>query len=186
MGYDMYWQKKDPEDVAAYEAAYGVFQAACRARDLHGRGSAEAELAQKKVDETYDALGRAERYYFRLNIWGMERCRQLMSEAGMLCTPERPTSEDWQSIPDYDEDDSDGGAAYREANDKLCREHRGECPGIPIHKFGSNDGWWVTPAEIRAALANAEGYAAPVEVEWWGDWIEYLKGAIDHDGFRVH
>jgi hypothetical protein len=108
--------------------------------------------------------------YFRLNIFGMSRYRDYMDELGML---------DWQtSAPD--------GEGYEDfALD--------EPTGIPGYKFCSNDGWLVTPAEIRVALALAEssGKAAKLrkqlgeDADYWAAWIKYLQRAEQAEGFRV-
>ncbi|GHO60047.1 hypothetical protein KSB_85220 [Ktedonobacter robiniae] len=61
--------------------------------------------------------------------------------------------------------------------------------GIPAYKFGSNDGWLVTPDELSAALAAYDACIAdgvePPAFTWWGDWINYLRRAASHGGFRV-
>lgn len=125
--------------------------------------------------------------YFRLNVWGMGAARELMDDAGMLCWPPHDSSE-WDQLPPYDDGDPDGegGPEYCAAADKLLAAHNGECPGIPGHKFCSNDGWIVTPPEIRAALA-AERKNPPADPpEWWSEWIDYLRRAEQRGGFEVH
>lgn len=142
--------------------------------------------------------------YFRLNIWGMSMARDLMAERGMLCSAE--PSGDWPRCPDnaaYEwvkyPDDRQGaqpspeaiGAAevYIAEQKRYLSAHEGECPGIPVHKFGSNDGWIVTPPECIAALAalglaRDKGIAEP-DAKWWPEWIAYLHLAAEHDGFEV-
>jgi hypothetical protein len=78
---------------------------------------------------------------------------------------------------------------------------------IPFYKLRTNDGWLVTPAEIERSLARYEEcfahfaklpsdlpwvviedgvWTGELEtVEWWGEWIEYLRAAAGHGGFRV-
>lgn len=83
-------------------------------------------------DETDDS-------YFRLGISGMSATRQEMHRQGMLMTDyERPQypSGDW--------------------SEDFKSWHPKNVAGIAVHKFGSNDGWIVTPEEIRAALAIYE------------------------------
>lgn len=64
--------------------------------------------------------------------------------------------------------------------------------GIPEYKIGhGNDGWLVTPAEIRAALTALEGQpesakaGTMAEEPRWDEWIDYLRRAEAHGGFRV-
>lgn len=126
-------------------------------------------------------------FYFHLNVWGMSDARRLMDAAGMLCWPQYDSSQ-WNTLPPYDESDPDGegGPGYRLARDTLLAAHNGECPGIPGHKLCSNDGWIVTPPEIRAALASLRTYPVAAPPEWWPDWIEYLRRAEVRGGFEVH
>lgn len=64
--------------------------------------------------------------------------------------------------------------------------------GIPAYKIGhGNDGWLVTPAEIRAALTTLEAQpesakaGTMAEHPRWDEWIDYLRRAAAHGGFRV-
>lgn len=73
--------------------------------------------------------------------------------------------------------------------------HDKDTPGISAHKFGSNDGWIVTPAEIKYALnawdnlggdrraAILATYGNPV---WFAEWIDWLRVAEQRSGFAVH
>lgn len=186
----MYWRERPPADVAAYEAASTEFSKAVAARDKLERGSAAAEAAQTIVMAQMNEMSEAQAYYFRLNIWGMSDTVDVMVAHGMLCQPEKPSHAEWDALPPYDNDhpDANGGPEHQAAHDVLARAHRGECPGIPIHKFCSNDGWIVTPAEIRAALAQADRVSEPAIAipEWWEDWLNWMKLAADHDGFEVY
>lgn len=78
---------------------------------------------------------------------------------------------------------------------------------MPSYKFVRNDGWLVTPTEIERSLArydeifpdrnhqprslpapvavNADGTPEIEEVDWWGDFIDWLRQAAEHGGFRV-
>lgn len=74
---------------------------------------------------------------------------------------------------------------------------------IPLHKFGSNDGWHVTPEEcffagntmktIREAeherfftVLGAAGIKEEKAIAYFDQWIEYLLVASERGGFRVH
>jgi hypothetical protein len=223
MGYDMYWVTKDPGSEYAYAAATAAFRAACQARDAHPRGSEPEQAAQAVVTKTYDLMDEFHADYFRLNIWGMGRYRKLMAELGMLSQPEMPSFPDAPDSMDWDAYETlraDGEDAMRqEHGDRLTvafldqvvayyaesERIRGlefpEEPGIPIHKFGSNDIWLVTPREIREALVIYEANPARDEIlapldepdeeghtgrPYWDEWIAWLRGAIEHDGFTVH
>jgi hypothetical protein len=73
--------------------------------------------------------------------------------------------------------------------------HDNDTPGIAVRKFGSNDGWIVTPSEIKHALKiwddlgddrRAEILAEHGDPEWFGEWIDWLRVAELRDGFAVH
>lgn len=151
-------------------------------------------LPYERVDRDED--------YFSANIGGMGWLAGHMESTGMLCHAPGPTREEWDALPKYDESATDeyadwGGKTYVEASDRLLALHRGECPGIPEHKvYGTNDGWWVIPGEIRPAL---EAYSAWVvengpmalrisdaeDLRFWTDWISYLGRMVTRGGFRV-
>lgn len=68
--------------------------------------------------------------------------------------------------------------------------------GLYLGKFSTNDDWWVTPAEIRAALdiyrqqsGTAVGgilkQAGITDSSYWMKWIGYLQYAETHGGFTV-
>lgn len=79
------------------------------------------------------------------------------------------------------------------AAEQAALEWEAEQPtGIPEYKIGhGNDGWLVTPGEIRAALAVLEARPESVKVGLsgqhprWVEWIDFLERAAEHGGFRV-
>ena len=80
--------------------------------------------------------------YFRLNVWGMSDAREELHKIGIVregAFPDPPASHD---LADID--------AWRIAS------HGGDGPGIPVHKFCSNDGWVVTPLEVRSGVKYAD------------------------------
>ena len=248
MGYDMRYRKADPDEAAAVEFARLVFTAACdeqdalpgaekgrfnmeRAKvlgdwDAHevydGRSERYRE-AQDKVDAAMRAMRDAEKSYFRLNVTGMGKVRDLMAKLGMAFDdptlprdfprPEEFGSddehawalEDTEDYPDVTFTDEETVAAvrYQGAVNEHLDWHGTEQPGIPLHKFSTNDGWHVLPAEAEAAVriwqqfvtGNGEEAAANMvnNTLWdgaigdhWARWLAYLAGAIRHDGFEVH
>lgn len=227
MGYDMHWRVRPSGEADEVAEADARFYEAARERDALGeRGTYDAATGrpcgsdafsakQAKVDAALAEIRRIERSYFRLNVWGMGRYRVAMESLGMLCGADRRTDcPDPESFgTSYDEVDAlryrddatspPSGDAGQRAKTFLATEaeflsqHDGECPGIPPFKFGSNDGWIVTPAECKAALAlysansaeqvqQALADAGITDTDYWSRWIEYLSGAVDHDGFEVH
>lgn len=180
--------------------------------------------AADQVHAAYAEMHAAEKSYFRLNMFGMARYCDLMARIGMTFTdpserPEWPKPDDYGTS--YEEieqlecrEDYPGVmfndeqlrriAKYREDCDKLLSWHGVEIPGIPDHKFSSNDGWIVLPAEAEAAVRiwrqfvadEGEEKAAAVVAEYLGDgdgrmdywlkWIAYLASAVKHEGFEVH
>lgn len=141
-----------------------------------------------------DRAGNDREHYFRLNIGGMGVAAGLMAERGMLYDDRaRPTSDEWATLPEWDDASEDGGPAYVEAH-RLLVSRVGEGANIPVHKiYGTNDGWVVTPAEITGAM---EAYArwlgeqgiAEADDEpttWWPEWIAWMRAAGGHNGFEV-
>lgn len=189
MGYDMYHEEKPADEVAAYDQAYAKFQEKVAKRDAIDQETltAQYEAAHKEVNAAFDEMGRAEAYYFRLNISGMSKYLDGMQELGMIDDSDegRPAHSAWENI-DFDSEEAE------EKAEKL-RTSTAEFPmGLPLFKFGSNDGWLVTPEEIQAALANYqkpptawfEGHK--IEEDYWDEWIQFLQRAVERGGFRVY
>ncbi len=228
MGYDMYIiGESTAEEDTAEQAARLAFDAAVKRRDQFPRGSAEAKDAQEDVQRASRTLDAANVGYFRLNIWGMSRCVDIMDDAGMVKGGE--PDEEWPKFPldpelqdaVYEAFDRGTGADQRQTEnwqrwygeltitdeqwaqakayvDETRRHlalHDKDTPGIAAHKFDSNDGWIVTPFEIKYALKawdslgddrRAEILAAHGDPEWFAGWVEWLRRAEGRDGFTVH
>ncbi len=203
--------------------------------EAHVGRSARYRAAQDKVAAAMAAMRDAEKSYFRLNMSGMSWACRLMEQFGMMFTdpserPEWPkpdaygtSYDDLEALespeyyPDKQWNDEALRAAvtYKQAQDEVLSWHGAEIPGIPEHKFSSNDGWIVLPAEAEAAVriwkqaydemgeeaarvAVALGGARPGEAisrsaedadaYWslWLRWVAYLADSVRHDGFEVH
>lgn len=192
--------------------------------------------AQDKVHALREAMSEAEKSYFRLNIWGMGWARGVMDAFGMAFEdpserPEWPKPEqygtDYDALealesPEYYPDHTwtdealRAALAFKAEQDKILSWHGVEVPGIPFHKFGTNDGWIVLPAEAEAAVriwkqkydelgedrARAIVAAGGMERDraidaigrsdadayWslWLRWVAYLADSVRHEGFEVH
>jgi len=220
MGYDMNIVGEMPEaEALAKKAAEAEWNVALAKRDKIAPSAdwvtkqkiPEYAAAQAEVEKAYEKMNRADTHYFRLNIWGMGRCRTAMYVAGMIF--------DGQEVefPEYDPPTSaEGGAealvaaedAYAEEYDRLCEPIRAAHPeggeAIPSFKFGSNDGWHVTPAECHAAVKAWKEHKAKLDAtdsvgildedgheesaftaEWWPEWIQFLERASQRGGFKV-
>jgi len=194
MGYDMYREGISAEDEAEVERLQLEVRTMNRlinakrevlagiqavgAVDLDLEAEIE-ELVEKqaKLWTRIDQL----RGYFRLNIWGMGTAREVMHQLGMLDV------ESWHAdFPEWSEgaDEDAHAAACRRVTDAQARL---EPTGIPVYKLGTNDGWLVTPDEVRAALAKWDAHQErPAGLpEWFGDWVEWLR-SCRIAGFRVH
>lgn len=186
MGYDMRWANTDGVDPEPLRKAEEDFDAAVKIRNALPKGSVEEQEAQKQVTVAYDELNRADVAYFRLNIWGMSRCRNHMYEYGMCYVSQGPRSDEW---PAYPEDAAEGSIEmleYELAHAKLVSRPGGEMPGIPDHKLGSNDGWLVLPLECETAVEQWEKAGSPKPEEWFEEWVNFLREAAKHGGFKVH
>jgi len=180
--------------------------------------------AQDKVNAAGRAWNDAEKSYFRLNVTGMSRVCDLMAKVGMAFNdptfPGFPQAEEfgitrdqgWAAMAPAEYPDEYGamadservaGAKFAARWAEVIAWHGAEQPGIPLHKFDSNDGWHVLPAEADAAVRiwqqfvadNGEETAANLVTNtlWdgamgdhWARWLAYLAGAVRHEGFEVH
>lgn len=206
MGYDMYVEQKDQDVEDRKAEARQVFDKAVRARDENTNPD-KAEELQEAVVKAYDEMDRVDKNYFRLNIFGMSRMYDDMAKLSMVedvRTPDFPQAGDFGVQGDvfYDLDEEARKThpvfgPYARAIDEHLSASFGASV-IPGHKFGSNDGWLVTPDEIRAALAKLEALPdtdlVPVRDQWatdagdnvFDDWVGFLRFAADRGGFRVY
>lgn len=154
---------------------------------------------QLQIDALVEEEDRVDLNHFRLNVWGMSHYRGWMAELGMVFhddVSERPEWPTWTEAADVD--DSPEAIAYKKAHDEVTRYHGlMDTPGIPVHKFSSNDGWHVLPAEAAAALRAYDLHlnAEPTYVEHvipadgrerWDSWLAFMRNSVSHDGFRVY
>jgi hypothetical protein len=158
--------------------------------------------------------------YIRLNVWGMGTYAQLMHELGMVYpSTSRGGWPEWDRYPDDEKKQEQFEAAhehleygveldapapddvlaaareYVEAGRVIRVTHPDGGQVIPSHKFGTNDGWIVTPNEIVAALAEylhrdggrivLDRLGTEDRKAYWDQWIDYLRRAVENDGFEV-
>jgi hypothetical protein len=211
MGYDMYTVNEMTEaEQAEYDAARQEFLAAVTRRDALPRGTADSEQAQKFVEAAAERMDKAHVSYFRLNIHGMGRCRELMAELGMLKddvpdpTP-FPDIDDaeYDAFWDWEEAQRQGEAtvvtaqterftAWRNQREQRLSEHLGDQPGIAFHKLCSNDGWLVTPGEAMSVpglwrkLDEGTQLGVLAQAPWFNEWVTYCARAAERGGFRVY
>lgn len=198
MGYDMTHRSipdavKEADQIAGDKVWFAI-----ELRDSFLRGSLEEIAAQAAVESLDDAHNKSDSGRFRLNIWGMGRYRQLMDIFGMVHESSDADVPEW---PEYPDDDSDEESPEMKAYDAAALISQGYHndagnPTIPVHKFYSNDGWWITPSECAAAieawdkrdpaLAFTEEQTEMLTSDHWGAWITYLRNGIDRDGFQVY
>lgn len=210
MGYDMtIVNPLTGEEAAKAKEAEAAFHTAVKERDALElpRDHPDCEAAQAKVDAAYDAMYDADTSYFRLNIWGMGRYREYMDQLGMVATdyalppwPDKPEEITWEDVEAVEEpaDGSDlpvkaEAVAYVKQRDAHLVWHPDPPFGMALHKFGSNDGWLVTPEEITAALEAYRTHSGDEvkvivgadRLDYWLKWIAYLERAQRRGGFRV-
>jgi hypothetical protein len=197
-----------------------------------GNGEAPANAseryrqAQRASHEAYEAAQEIQQNYFRLNIFAMGHYVDVMRTFDMVVDvsderryPHAPwknepnESELWDTYYEWENGEfTDGDVVDRWkfveysheleaylANSPDSAENR-----IPTYKFGTNDGWIVTPVECRAAVERARSHTddevraafsavyhtATVErldeaVSYWHKWIKFIEGAAEHEGFEV-
>lgn len=174
--------------------------------------------AQQTVAEAYQATLTPRHGYFQLSPHAMMRMTMLMALTDMVYKAPRP---DFPQCGDYgltndqimwackpgqfpaehaalDDDTLARVDDYAAEHERVRAWRDPNTPGIPQHKFLTNDHWIVTPDECAAAVKLWQGHvdrlgsARALQIagnviagDWWPDWIAFLEGAITHDGFEV-
>jgi hypothetical protein len=207
MGYDMSIESPDPVMAKRKEelhvAIYGKDGLLTKVKVLDEAGEASPKKPGDAWDffpfwEAYEDEGGSEEFhfhlaalkalyaehgvaeaqtYYRLNIWGMGRCRDIMWDRGDMIHvlgdhppfPE-PASyglDEWPESMQYDDEyneigpwpeDSPEGKFTAASNAVLSYSPPG-VRGIPSWKLGSNDGWLVTEDDCKGALAALRDWA---------------------------
>jgi hypothetical protein len=173
VGYDLYMENVRDPGLAAkadeYERRWSEFM-----KFKYGDESPEAASAREAWVRTPRPT------YFRFSIFGMGPFREAMESLGMLRYDGRKWPHDMGEIEQQE---------WVASTLDPCDALRGE-------KFCSNDGWLVTPEEIKAALATYDALdrgAAETQVSlyvqdvrYWREWIGFLRNAAEKaEGFRV-
>lgn len=190
--------------------------------------SDEYKAKQKAVEEAWPD----DPSYFRLNIWGMSTMRDIMDALGIgywAPSPDFPSSDgiDWddESSPEYLAWEEEANKARAQSPRPTVTNALGlassevweqptfsrisgekELFGLPLHKFTSNDGWIVTPDDIREALKIyrslkpadilsvvkhytdqfSDGAKPEDVVEWLDRWMVWNEQAMLHgNGYEV-
>jgi hypothetical protein len=129
--------------------------------------------------------------------WGAMRwLMPVMRDLGMVFDVPKERRAVWPNpdvvhVDEWDEEDpakwSPARTAY-EAQAKVAAEARFEYPGIPEHKFSSNDPWRIWPDEIRSAVQQCQGklsgyiWAEPWQRESFDRFLEFLVTSAEHGG----
>jgi hypothetical protein len=173
--------------------------------------SEEWLIRGKEFDAAIDALNQ-DLTYFRANIAGMSLLRGVMENFGMvadsgpLTTWPVPTDygTDWDEAHEQRETGKcdENVRAFLDQHDAHLRDPGNDEGLMGVHKFCSNDGWVVTPAEIHESLErydrvkaeNPAGFEKAMALldeqgnglrSFWERWIAYLRVAEISDGFEV-
>jgi hypothetical protein len=199
MGYDMTTERIDEGEAERVAELRKKLYAAWDRRKGAERDSDEYNQAQADADALQKEMAKAEKSYFRLNVWGMSMAINMMHTLGMIdietTHPEWPdhkafdvSDEQWNEWDwEITESTPQSLRDYHAAHEAVIGHKPELVTGICVFKFGSNDGWLVTPEEIETALAKAPNAAfAHPDVTWWFEWIAWLGYCKDRGGFRVH
>jgi hypothetical protein len=139
-------------------------------------------------------------HYWRRNIFGGRPQAQKLVDIGIGYWSDLNKRGPWPSYEDYglvENPDYIGetgtqqflGARleeYLHDRNAHLRATYDERPGIAVYKLcDTNDGWWVTQAECRSALAMWDAAGQPDVDDGYGDTIPFLRASADHNGFRV-
>ena len=139
----------------------------------------DAELERRHKSRTYLRRGGGTLGHL---ITGMVSAGMAYAAKSPPKFPDRPGKEHFDNY--YDPITEEGREYHRQFAHAL-RTTGDERPGIPIHKFSSNDGWWVTVHECRSALAMWELEGQPQGAGFRDDFIPFLIKAAENGGFRV-
>ena len=96
--------------------------------------------------------GEKETKYFRANIWGMQELRSIMTSAGVPNVVELRKAS-------YDEKKQTFG--YKKQ-------------GTLMTCFGSNDGWWVTPADCQAISDKLHAWLDKPGAKIWYEFVPFF------------
>jgi hypothetical protein len=195
-----------PDDIAqAKQQAWQEWEATDQQLNdpTHPLAPDEATELERRRRAAWKQYWHADGARFHLSNRQMHDATTVMERAGMarpVPTPPFPRLADYgASDQEYEHwlDASDRGdpiqpsptlAAYLDALDRHQRANY-DAEVIPTHKLQTNDDWLVTPAELTAALPHAPTVARDRRqrpIPWWSQWLDYLRAARGHGGFRVH
>lgn len=154
------------------------------------------------VRATVPAPDDREAWYFRLNWRGMSAMLEEMASADVLDaeTPEPrwmeyPGDAHLRELDEFDEFGSEYqplDAIGREYCEQLraARYQLGEHGKVPLYKFGSNDGWVVTPVECLWVADALDERVALLDGPWQELVEEYIafnrRCAEGAGGYGVH
>jgi len=135
---------------------------------------------EQRYEAAWEAFERANRSGFSMGAGRMGASLALMLHAGMVVNVFRPIAPIRAAYPDE--------TAYEAALDAYLRDRCGAAV-IPAHKFCSSEGWLVSSQELRAALRHAPEVgrhpATGELLDWWVEWVEFLRGGSTHGGIHV-
>jgi hypothetical protein len=162
------------------------YDLACRGEHLDVEAAREVAHAAGYDDvqawQNYDKLQTESGSYFRANIFSMGTLREVMMRLDALSLDSPPR------FPDALQGVTEPNHAQKEMLAKW-QAAESEDGLIPIWKLGSNDGWIVTPSEIRHSLEHMKGWVpkpeGDVDLDYWIEWIAFLRHTAKHHGFQV-
>lgn len=113
--------------------------------------------------------------YFRLNIWGMSKMVNIMEDLSMI---------DWEiKAPDWPDYPNGMTDEEYERSTLPMRSMRSHDPlRIPAFKFGSNDGWLVTPEECYMIAHRLRSVPNETAREFAG----FCSRCVKRGGFVVY
>jgi hypothetical protein len=151
--------------------------------DMYILGAPESPWDLNMTDEQRaKAIAWDKKWYYRLNIFGMQEMREYMDRVRIL---------DWSNGKPYP-----GNEATEEEYEAYLNQQSEQTGMVLGKKFCSNDGWLITTAECNIIAGMLDLFVTKTTWnlddeeekdirDWLKGWIDFNRRAAKHGGYRV-
>lgn len=136
--------------------------------------------------------------YFCLSIGRMSVARAELWDEGVVRLADHDSYPDLASygLTEHPDDEAPTDSLAPAEQEFLAAVERwrtctppGDHVGIPSYKLCSNDGWLITPGEIRTSLMWADHHRPGWRdglTEYVREFVEWMESTVPHGGFEVY